>query len=144
MTFREAVIKDISEIQIVRNLVHENRLSDPAKVTNQDVEEYITRRGKGWVCEIDKIIAGFAIADIEGHNVWALFVRPEFEKKGIGKKLHNLMMNWYFSQTNETIWLSTSPGTRAEIFYRKMGWQQAGVHGIGEIKFEFSARNWKK
>ena len=88
MNIRDAEIKDIYQIQVVRNLVKENQLSDPALVPDIDVEDYITRRGKGWVCEIDGEIVGFAIADLVDNNIWALFIHPDFERIGIGKKLH--------------------------------------------------------
>ena len=96
MIFREAQINDIEQIQIVRNSVKENMLSDPALVPDNDVEEFITNRGKGWVCEMNDIITGFAIVDLIANNVWALFIHPDFEAKGIGKKLHQMMMDWYF------------------------------------------------
>ena len=142
MQFREAQKKDIPGIQDVRNAVKENRLSDPALVPVADVEDYITRRGKGWVCEIDTRIVGFSIVSVTDKNVWALFIMPVYERMGIGKKLHSEMMNWYFNQTNEAIWLSTAPGTRAERFYRKAGWKEAGPYGKGEIKFEITALEW--
>lgn len=142
MTFREATIFDIPEIQIVRNAVKENTLSDPALVSDKDCEDFLIRRGKGWVCETNNRITGFAIADLEACNIWALFVHPEFEKQGIGKKLHDLMLDWYFSQTRQTVWLGTAPGTRAEGFYKHAGWIQNGMHGKNEIKFEFSYDKW--
>jgi GNAT superfamily N-acetyltransferase len=142
MNIRDAEIKDIYQIQVVRNLVKENRLSDPALVPDSDVEDYITRRGKGWVCEIDGEVVGFAIADLVDNNIWALFIHPGFERIGIGKKLHDEMLNWYFSQTDKTVWLGTSPKTRAELFYRKAGWKEVGVHGKGEIKFEMTKDEW--
>ena len=144
MIFREAKTEDIPQIQIVRNAVTENRLSDPAFVPDKDVEEYIHNRGKGWVCEIDNTIVGFAIVSVVDHNVWALFIQPGHDKKGIGKKLHDEMMKWYFSQTNTTIWLGTAPHTRAEKFYRRAGWKETGIHGKGEIKFEMTADDWQK
>jgi GNAT superfamily N-acetyltransferase len=144
MIFREATIQDIQQIQVVRNAVKENMLSNPALVSDNDVEDYITRRGKGWVCVIDDVVVGFSIADLVDHNIWALFVDPNVEAKGIGKELHRLMLNWYFSQTNETVWLSTSPGTRADTFYRKQGWIETGVYGKGETKFEMKKEDWKK
>jgi GNAT superfamily N-acetyltransferase len=144
MIFREARVTDIPEIQFVRNSVKENTLSDPALVTDQDCENYMFTRGKGWVCEIDGRIVGFAIADLIDHNVWALFVQPGFDKNGIGKKLHDDMLDWYFSQSDSAIWLSTAHGTRAEQFYRKAGWKEIGIHGKGEIKFEMDASCWKK
>jgi hypothetical protein len=62
---------------------------------------------------------------------------------GIGKPLHALMLNWYFAQTLETVWLSTSPGTRAEEFYRRQGWQDAGRTASGEVRFEMTAAAWQ-
>ena len=141
MTFREAQPGDIAQIQTVRNLVKENTLSNSALVSDKDVEEFLFMRGKGWVCEIDKLVVGFAIVDLKEHNIWALFVHPDHDTKGIGKKLHSLMMRWYFTQTKETVWLGTAPGTRAEKFYRMQGWKEVGVHGKGEIKFEM---RWKE
>ncbi|MCI1267363.1 MAG: GNAT family N-acetyltransferase [Saprospiraceae bacterium] len=74
--------------------------------------------------------------------MWALFVHPDFEGQGIGRKLHDIMLDWYFDQTQEAVWLGTSPNTRAEQFYRKCGWEEIGVHGIGEIKFEMKFSRW--
>jgi len=144
MIFREATIPDIQQIQVVRNAVKENMLSNSALVPDSAVEDYITRRGKGWVCVIDDVVVGFSIADLVDHNIWALFVDPSCEAKGIGKELHDLMMNWYFEHTNETVWLSTSPGTRAETFYRRQGWIETGLYEKGEIKFEMKKEDWKK
>jgi GNAT superfamily N-acetyltransferase len=142
MFIREATVSDIRQIQIVRNAVRENRLSDPNLVTDKDCEEFITKRGKGWVCEIDGQIAGFSIVDLKDHNIWALFLHPDYEKKGIGRQLHDAMLDWYFAQTQTTVWLGTAPGTRAETFYRKAGWAEVGTHGEGEVKFEMTYTNW--
>ncbi|KAA9038561.1 GNAT family N-acetyltransferase [Ginsengibacter hankyongi] len=144
MIYREAKIEDIKQIQIVRNSVYENTLSNPNLVTDKDCEIFLTVRGKGWVCEIDSQIVGFAIADLKGNNIWALFLQPEFEKKGIGQQLHKLMLDWYFTQTKEKVWLGTAFNTRAEKFYKKAGWIEVGTHGPKEIKFEMTYENWQK
>ena len=81
MIFREATIDDISQIQIVRNSVTENTLSNPDLVTDEDCKEFMTVRGKGWVCEIENKIVGFAIADLKENNIWGLFLHPSFENK---------------------------------------------------------------
>jgi GNAT superfamily N-acetyltransferase len=143
MIFREATRADIPQIQIVRNQVKENPLPDPSLVTDEDCDDYINRRGKGWVCVIDNTIVGFSIVSIKDNNVWALFVHPQHDKKGIGRKLHDLMMDWYFSQTDTTIWLGTAPGTRAESFYHKAGWTRTGVRPNGEVRFEMTSSQWK-
>jgi GNAT superfamily N-acetyltransferase len=144
MQFREATIHDVAEIQRVRNSVKENVLSDPNLVTDADCITYITHRGKGWVCQMDGRIIGFAIADLQDNNIWALFLEPAFEGKGIGKRLHQIMLDWYFSQTDSDVWLSTEPHSRAETFYRKAGWKDAGIYGKGEIKFELTKEQWQR
>lgn len=144
MNIREAKIEDIPSIQVIRNAVKENTLSDPNLVTDKDCEEFMTIKGKGWVCEIDNQIVGFAIIDLQGNNVWALFIDPYYEGKGIGQLLHNNMLNWYFTQTREKVWLGTAFHTRAERFYRKAGWTEVGIHGTKEIKFEMTYADWNK
>ena len=141
--FREATVEDIHQIQRVRHSVKENILSDPSKVTDADCEEFILRKGKGWVCEADGKIVGFAVADLQGENIWALFILPEYERNGIGKRLHQMMLNWYFGQKKERVWLSTDPGTRAEKFYRLQGWRRNGMKD-GELLFEISRETWEK
>jgi GNAT superfamily N-acetyltransferase len=143
MVFREAQTNDIKQIQVVRNAVKENVLSNPGLVTDKDCVEYLTLRGKGWVCEKDGTIIGFAIADLIDNNIWALFVDPDHATNGIGKQLHDMMLDWYFTQQKEMVWLSTSPNTRAEKFYRMQGWKEVGLYGKGEIKFEMTAGEWE-
>ena len=143
MFIREATVSDIKQIQIVRNAVKENTLSDPSLVTDKDCEEFIRERGKGWVCEMDGNIVGFSIVDLKDHNIWALFLHPDYEKKGIGRQLHDIMLDWYFTQTQENVWLGTSPNTRADAFYRTAGWKEIGSHGDGEVKFKMTFNDWK-
>ena len=119
--YREALVSDIPQLMEVRLSVKENVLSDPRLVTEKDNEEYLIVRGKGWVSEINNTIIGFAIADLKERNVWALFVTPHQEGKGIGKELHTMMIDWFFNQTKDTIWLTTAAFTRAEKFYKSFG-----------------------
>ena len=142
MEYRTAETRDIPQIQKIRNRVRENRLSNPALISDQDVEDFISRRGKGWVGESGGEITGFSIVDLQEKNVWALFIDPDHESEGIGKHLHKLMLDWYFEQTKENIWLGTAPNTRAEQFYRLQGWKEVGMHGKGEIKFEMDFFSW--
>lgn len=115
-----------------------------SRVTANDYVEYLTVRGRGWLCEVDKEIVGFAIVDLQENSIWALFVKPEFEQKGIGRKLHSAMLDWYFAQPQSNVWLTTSPSTRAELFYIKSGWSKVGVNTEGEIKFEMTYDSWRR
>jgi GNAT superfamily N-acetyltransferase len=141
--YKEAIPEDIPQIQIVRHSVKENVLSNPALVTDHDCKEYITIRGKGWICEINDQVVAFAIADLVDHNIWALFVHPDHAGKGIGKHLHTIMLDWYFTQTQKNVWLSTAPGTKAETFYRMNGWKEVGITKSGEVKFEMGRDTWE-
>ena len=69
MIIREAKIEDIKQIQIVRNSVTENTLSNPDLVTDEDCKEFLFVRGKGWVCEIDKLIVGLSEKDLKSETL---------------------------------------------------------------------------
>jgi GNAT superfamily N-acetyltransferase len=143
MVLREAEISDIATMHEIRVRVRENVLSDPTLITHNDYKTFMTEKGRGWVCEEKGTLLGFAVIDLHANNIWALFVDPESEGKGVGKMLHDHMLDWYFSQCKNTLWLSTSPGTRAEKFYRLAGWEEKGRYGNNEIKFEMPAEKWK-
>ena len=132
---------DISEMHRIRLAVRENRLADPAAVQPHHTRAMIAENGRGWVAELDGRIVGFAIADLTRSNVWALFMDPDFEGRGIGRRLHDVMMDWCFRQGVERVWLSTDPGTRAEAFYRAAGWREAGDYR-GEARYEMSRDQW--
>ena len=144
MIFREAELTDIPQMMEVRMSVRENVLSDPTRIPYSEYVKFLCERGKGWIAEKIGIVTGFAIVDLIGSNIWALFVRPEFEKMGVGLKLHQLMMDWYFKQASNVVWLSTAPKSRAESFYKKAGWKEVGIHGEGETKFEMRLEDWHK
>lgn len=142
MNLQEATSADWEAMQVVRMAVKENVLSNLNLVTKAHYLNYLTTCGKGWVFETKNQVVGFAIVDALEHSVWALFVLPEFENKGIGKLLHNEMLKWYFQNHDLPLWLSTGSATRAEGFYRKMGWQPVGNYTEKEMKFTLSKIDW--
>jgi GNAT superfamily N-acetyltransferase len=140
---RVATVLDIPQLQIIRNSVRENILNNPSLVTLADYTSYLTVNGKGWVHLVnEQTITGFAIIDTVKYSVWALFIDPAFEKKGIGRMLHQEMLNWYFGQNDKSLWLTTAPGTRAEKFYLNSGWKQTGINKSKELIFEISKQEW--
>ena len=143
-SIREATPGDIAQMQLIRRMVKENILSNPGLVTDEICRTYLTERGKGWVAEAGDQILGFAIADLKDSNIWALFVHPDHEKKGIGRALHDTMLDWYFKNGKTRAWLSTGPGTRAEGFYKKLHWERTGKRPNGEVEFELTLDTWRK
>ena len=142
MKVRDATRADIPDLGRVRMSVRENRIPDLTVLEPRDTERMLDGDGAAWVCEVDNRVVGFAIADRSNANVYALFVEPDFESQGIGRLLHDTMMNWFFSAGLSTVWLSTDPGTRAERFYRQAGWVATGGKANGEIRFEMSRERW--
>jgi GNAT superfamily N-acetyltransferase len=142
MDFRLAVPADVLEMHRVRHSVRENVLVDAGSVTFKNTRRMLTRDGRGWVCEVEGRVVGIAIADLAGMNVWALFVEPGYEGMGIGRRLHDTMMDWMFESGATRVWLSTDPRTRAERFYARAGWEFAGRGENGETRFEMTRESW--
>jgi len=135
---RKAETSDVVAMNHLRLQVQENILSDPSRVTAEMTTEAISVTGGGWVFEEEGQILGFSIALLKDPSIWALFVLPGHEGRGIGHALIGVAVNWLWSQGAERIWLGTDPGTRAERFYRERGWREAGKHDNGEIRFELN------
>jgi GNAT superfamily N-acetyltransferase len=115
--------------------VRENVLSNPARVTREMCEDYLDKLGRGWVCEIDGRIVGFSYASKVDHSIWALFVLPGFEERGIGKELLKLAIDWLFEIGAARVVLSTEANTRADRFYLSQGWQRGEMKDDVEVKF---------
>lgn len=135
MRIRPARATDIKATHALRGRVSENRLSDPRRVTEESYPPYLARDA-AWVAETESGLAGFAILDIAEASVWALFVAPDAEGKGIGRALLARLVEAAAGQGLERLSLSTAPGTRAERFYTEAGWIKTGRTGTGELSFE--------
>lgn len=135
VTLRPALLEDIPALHALRMSVRENKLSDPSKVTSADYERRLAQPGAGWVAEAQAGIAGFAIADFRSRSIWALFVNPELEGRGIGRALLRQVTQSLAAAGPGTIHLSTEAGTRAERVYIDAGWTQAERLPNGELHF---------
>ncbi|MGC2238703.1 MAG: GNAT family N-acetyltransferase [Pyrinomonadaceae bacterium] len=133
MIFREAYIKDIPALSVLRLSVKENALSDPTRITYEMYENYLTGCGRGWLCEIDGETAGFSVASSEDASIWALFVDERFEARGIGKRLLKLATDWLFDTGADVIHLTTAVNTRADGFYESLGWKRGEIGKTGEV-----------
>ena len=132
---RQALRSDVAELWRVRYAVRENRLT-PGRISDAELIAQIESSGRGWVIENQGKLLGFAIGNAENGNIWALFVDPDHAGQGHGRRLHDAMLDWLWSRGLQRLWLSTTPGTRAEAFYRRAGWQDCGLTTGGELRFE--------
>lgn len=90
-------------------------------------EDYLQLLGRGWVAEIDGEVVGFSYADKANSSIWALFISPSHEGKGLAKRLLNLATGWLFEQGETLVRLSTGADTRADRFYALQGWTRERV-----------------
>ncbi|HEX3400515.1 MAG TPA: GNAT family N-acetyltransferase [Acetobacteraceae bacterium] len=131
---RKATHDDIPRLMEIRHGVHENRLRDPASVTAADCAAFIDR-AEIWVWVEDGQIRGFSARDPRDGSIWALFVDPADEGRGIGRALLALACETVRVAGFATATLSTEPGTRADRFYRLNGWVETGRIAKGEVVF---------
>ncbi len=140
MIFREAGIADIPVLMEIRLSVRENVLTDPRRVTREMYVAYLTESGKGWLCEVDGEVAGFCVASLADTSIWALFVRPAYEGRGIGRRLLQLAADWLFETGAPFITLSTDQQTRADSFYHRQGWTRGALSDNGEVSYTLRRR----
>lgn len=78
---------------------------------------------------------GFTMAQISEGYVFAAFVRPEYEGRGIGKRLMNAAEDGLRNAGVIDVWLTTGAdlALRANGFYRHLGWREAGLLEDGQI-----------
>jgi GNAT superfamily N-acetyltransferase len=137
--FRQANSADIPAMSRIRLSVTENVLSDPGRVTAAMYEDFLDKSGRGWVAEEAGEILAFCYADKINASIWALFVRPGHEGRGLGKSLLRQAVDWLFEIGHERVHLSTTAGTRADRFYAAQGWQRQPV-SASEIAYSLTRR----
>ena len=136
-TLRQATRADIPAIHAVRMSVRENQLTRSV-ITERDYVEHLQTVGRGWVIETAGQIVAVVIGNAQSGNIWGLFVHPDFERQGFGRRLLDTAENWLWSEGLTRLWLTTEPATRAQSFYESAGWMNVGTTDHGEIRFEVS------
>lgn len=117
--------------------MRENRLSDPNSVTASDCCAFIDR-AEIWVWVEDGVIQGFSSGDPQDGSIFALFVDPAHEGRGIGRTLIALAGETLRTSGFASAILSTAPETRAKRFYRTNGWTEVGRNGKAKSFFSGS------
>jgi GNAT superfamily N-acetyltransferase len=135
---RVALRADIPGMHRVRLAVRENRLTSTA-IREEHYVPAIEKTGRGWVAVENGTVLGFAVGNREDGNVWALFVHPNHEQRGIGRKLQEAMIAWLFQEGVTRLWLSTDPNTRAQKFYEASGWRFVRMLSDREAMYELHA-----
>ena len=140
---RDATAADIPALFAVRTSVRENHL-DLAQlaergVTPHSIAAMLADGGMcAWVVEERGEVVAFSMADRRLGTVFALFVRPEAEGRGVGRALLQAAEAWLFAAGFETIWLHTGrePHLRAHRLYRAAGWELVGPADHEDVRYE--------
>ncbi len=128
MIFREIAEADVPALFVVRTAARENTYTrgELARlgITEESVRVMLGTSHRGWLCETDGRVVGFAMGDRRTGEMWVIAVLPEFEGRGIGARLLTEVENWLFAEGWTEVWLTTSiePELRAYGFYRRCGW----------------------
>ena len=137
---REASGADMPGIARVRTSVTENHLTTEQLaqrgITNASVAASLLVDRKGWVAERSGEIVAFSMADRADPSIFALFVLPGYEGRGLGNGLLDLALQWLWDNGAELVWLTTSPETKAARFYARHGWVPVGMVPSGDMRFE--------
>jgi len=126
--FREIVHGDVPAIFKVRVATRENAYTmeelQGLGITVNSVSAMIDTTHRGWLCEDDDLVVGFAMGNRKTGEMWVIAVLPEYEGRGIGAKLLAFVETWLWSEGWCKIWLTTDidPTLRAYGFYRNQGW----------------------
>ena len=137
---REARGTDMPGISRVRTSVVENLLTreqlDQRGITEASVAASFLADSKGWVALSGDEVVAFSIADRASRSIFALFVLPQFEGRGLGSRLLDLALDWLWANGADLVWLTTGPGTRAARFYERRGWVATGTTATGDVRYE--------
>jgi GNAT superfamily N-acetyltransferase len=133
-TIRAAEPEDIARVTAIRMAVTENVLSDPSKVSAEEVEWYRSQ-AIFLVAEVEGEVVGFTCANHQTGLIWALFLDAAHEGRGIGRALLDAALAGLKAAGLKQAHLNTGAGTRAERFYRAHGWRDMGLELGGQIVF---------
>ena len=128
MNIRAITEGDIPALFVVRVATHENQLTRQELaslgVTEETVKARLRGTFKGWLCEVDAQVVGFAMGDRTTGELWVIAVLPDYIGQGIGSALLRRVEDWLVATGCARLWLTTDldPGLKAYRFYRQHGW----------------------
>lgn len=135
MKIREMTVEDIPEVYSLRSLTRENALTreqlEKLGITVDSVSRMLGTSHRGWVCLDAGNVVGFSMGNINTGEMWVIAIHPDYEGRGIGRKLITRVQDWLWDAGWDKIWLTTDIDTslRAYGFYKYLGWSDYEIIG---------------
>jgi ribosomal protein S18 acetylase RimI-like enzyme len=133
LTIREATESDIDSLFDIRARTRENAIPrEYLESIGITAESWAASLRAGeqrtWICLDEATPVAFCGADATNGEVVVLAVLPEYEGRGIGKRLLDRAVEWLRSRGWRRVWLATDPDptVRSHGFYRSQGWRPTG------------------
>lgn len=104
-------------------------------VTPESIALAINGAACSWVATAEEEVVGFAMVDLDDACLFALFVLPQHEGRGIGTCLTQACEQALFER-HHSVWLETAKESRAASLYRHLGWGNEVEIGGGDIRLE--------
>ncbi len=140
LTYREITVDDIPavfhvRVSTVENAITAAELEAGYGVTPASLAGALRGPVRGWLCEDDGAVVGFAMGDRETGEVGVVAVLPSHERRGIGIAVLSRVRDWLFSEGHDRVWLKANPdtGIRATGFYASQGWEPTGEKAGDDI-----------
>lgn len=137
IALRLATENDIEVIFDIRTSVKENHLSKQQLtelgITEPVILSLIQNTSTVWLAEVQHQVCGFSIVDLTEGSIFAIFVHPDFEAKGVGTALLKKAEDLLFNSCQE-ICLETDQKSRAFEFYLRQGWCVSEYFDNGDVR----------
>ena len=132
--YRRAIPEDAPDCVTLRGKTRENSFSveqlEAVGVTLESWRSGISDDSfPGYVGTVEGRLVGYCFGDRGTGEIVVLALLPEYEGKGIGKTLLDLMIGEFRSLGFKRLFLgcSSDPAVRSHGFYRHLGWKFTGT-----------------
>jgi ribosomal protein S18 acetylase RimI-like enzyme len=140
---RLATLADIDSLFAIRTAVLQNHLSRAQLadlgITPQVLADSIREAPCVWVAHLNGQPAAFSMVDLAEGEVFAMFVHPAYEGRGLGRRLMAVAEAALFER-HDRLFLVTDgrDEIRANGFYQRLGWSKVGRVDGDDVRYEKS------
>lgn len=140
---RVATQDDIDTLFAIRTSVVQNHLSREQMthlgITPQVLADSIREAPCAWVAEVDGQPAAFSMVDLGEGEVFAMFVLPAYENRGLGRQLMAVAEAALFERHDKLFLITDGRNEiRANGFYQRLGWCVVASVDGDDVRYEKS------